>query len=97
MGLALDVGLAGLTLGIDPAGIESFFVACDAGSVLVHTHDGRIDHLHSRVMFGVQCLHANASPSPANEAIVASRVRPKTIRQIAPRDPNLQAYQSVAR
>ncbi len=32
-------------------------VVRDAGSVLVHAHDGGIDHLHRRVMTGGQCIH----------------------------------------
>ena len=55
--------------------------AGDTGPVLVHADDGRVDHLHRRIMVGAQSIHdtvPHASPSPANEAIVASRARPKT-------------------
>jgi hypothetical protein len=50
-------------------------VVRDAGSVLVHPHDGSIDHLHCRVMTGGQRIHdpvPYASLAPTNEAIVAS-------------------------
>jgi hypothetical protein len=32
-------------------------VVRDTGSVLVHAHDGGIDHLHRRVMTGGQRIH----------------------------------------
>jgi hypothetical protein len=32
-------------------------VISDAGSVLVHAHDGSIDHLHRRIMTGGQRIH----------------------------------------
>jgi hypothetical protein len=32
-------------------------IASDTGSVLMHSHDGRIDHLHSRIMHCSQCIH----------------------------------------
>jgi hypothetical protein len=32
-------------------------VVRDAGSVLVHAHDRRIDHLHLRIMTGGQRIH----------------------------------------
>src|SRR4051812_20317501 len=54
----------------------------------MHAHNRRIDHLHGCVMRGSQRAHnptPDAGPSPANETIVASRIRPKTLRQIAPR------------
>jgi hypothetical protein len=59
----------------------------DAGSVLVHAHDGGIDHLHRCVMTGGKRFHdlvPDASLPPANEAIVASRVWPIGLRQIPP-------------
>jgi hypothetical protein len=52
-------------------------VARDAGPVLVHTHDRRVDHLHRRIMSGRKRIHdpvPDSSPPPANEAIVASRM-----------------------
>jgi hypothetical protein len=46
----------------------------NAGSVLMHAHDGCIDHLHRRVMTGGQRIHdpiPDASLPPTNEAVVA--------------------------
>ena len=62
------------------------FIARDAGPVLVHAHDSRIYHLHRRIMSGRQRIHdpvPDASPPPANEAIVASRMGAIALRQIA--------------
>ena len=58
------------------------FVACDTGRVLVHAH-GCVDRLHGRAVSGdhrIQDLIPDASPSPANEAIVAGRVGTKAVR-----------------
>jgi hypothetical protein len=47
--------------------------------MLVHAHDRRIDHLYRTLVGGGQRFHdlvPDASLSPANEAIVASRVWP---------------------
>ena len=33
------------------------FVAGDAGPVLVHAHNGRVDHLHRRIMRGGENFH----------------------------------------
>ena len=63
-------------------------VVRDAGSVLVHAHDRGIDHLPSRVVTDRQCfddLVPDASLSPAHEAIVASRLWPIVLWQVAPR------------
>ena len=60
----------------------------NAGPVLVHAHDRRIDHLHRRIMSGGQRIHdlvPDAGPAPANEAIVTSRMGTVVLRQIAPR------------
>src|SRR5215468_7243384 len=62
-------------------------VAGDTGPVLVYADDGRVDHLYRRIVVGAQCIHdpvPHASPAPTDEAIVASRARPKTHRQITP-------------
>jgi hypothetical protein len=51
-------------------------VISDAGTMLVHPDDGRIDHLHRRIVSHRQRIHdliPDASPAPANEAVVASR------------------------
>ncbi|MDA9504266.1 hypothetical protein XI09_05780 [Bradyrhizobium sp. CCBAU 11386] len=58
----------------------------DAGSVLVYTHDGGIDHLHRRVVTGGQRIHdpvPDARPPPTNEAIVAGCAGTVGLRQIA--------------
>jgi hypothetical protein len=49
-------------------------VVRDAGPVLVHANDGGIDHLHRRVMVGVQCIHDPVPDAslPPKEAIIAS-------------------------
>jgi hypothetical protein len=44
--------------------------------MLVNADDGRIDHLHARIVSERQAIHdavPDARPAPANEAIVASR------------------------
>jgi hypothetical protein len=59
----------------------------DAGTMLVHADDGRIDHLHRRIVNGSQRIHnsvPDARPPPANEAIVASRRGTVAVWQIAP-------------
>ena len=63
-------------------------VVRDTGSVLVHAHDGGIDHLHRRVMTGSQRIHdlvPDASPPPAHEAIVTSGAGTIGLWQVAPR------------
>jgi hypothetical protein len=48
-------------------------VVRDTGSVLVHAHDGSIDHLHRRIMTGSKRIHdlvPDASLPPPDEAIV---------------------------
>jgi hypothetical protein len=59
----------------------------DAGPVLVHAHDGGINHLHRRVMTGGKRIHdvvADASLPPLNEAIVAGGARTIGRWQVAP-------------
>ena len=59
----------------------------DAGSVLVHAHDGGVDHLYRCVMTGGQCIHdpvPYTSLPPTNEAIIASGAGTIGLRQIAP-------------
>jgi hypothetical protein len=59
----------------------------DAGTVLVHADDGRIDHLHRRIMCHRQGIHdliPDASASPANKAVITSRRGTKTVWQVAP-------------
>ena len=53
-------------------------VICDAGSVLVHPHDGGIDHLDRRVVARGQCIHdpvQDAGLPPTDKAIIASDAR----------------------
>ncbi len=62
------------------------YVVGDAGSMLVHSHDGGMDHLHRRVMTGGQCIHdpvPYTSLPPTNEAIIESGARTIGFRQIA--------------
>jgi hypothetical protein len=50
----------------------------DARSMLVHADNRCIDHLHVRIVSRRQAIHnpiPDASPSPENEAVVASRRR----------------------
>ena len=63
-------------------------VVRDTGSMLVHAHDGGIDHLHCRIMTGGQRIHdpvPDASPPPTNEAIVTGGPGTIGLRQVAPR------------
>jgi hypothetical protein len=65
----------GMNFGRQPATRAAhvlLIIASDAGSVLMHSHDGRIDHLHRRIMHCSQCIHdlvPDASPSPANKVV----------------------------
>ena len=48
-------------------------VISDAGSVLVHAHNGRINDLHGRIVACGKRIHKlipYASPAPASKAIV---------------------------
>jgi hypothetical protein len=81
-----DMDLAG-----QPASRATHILAAvigDAGTLLVHADDGRVDHLHCRIMSSSQRIHdpvPHASAPPANEAVVASRRRTIAAWQIAPR------------
>jgi hypothetical protein len=62
-------------------------VVRDTRSVLVHAHDGGIDHLHRRIMTGGQRIHdsvPDASPPPPHEAIVTSGAGTIGLGQVAP-------------
>jgi hypothetical protein len=51
-------------------------VVRDTGPLLVHAHNGGINHLHRRVMTGSQRIHdlvPDASLPPTNEANVTGR------------------------
>ena len=58
----------------------------------MHADNRRVDHLYGRVMGTTECIHnpaPDASPPPANEAIVAGGVRTKTVRHVPPWRPRL--------
>ena len=62
-------------------------VVRDASTVLVHPHDGSIDHWYGGVMTGGQCIHdlvPDASAPPPNEAIVTGGAGIAVLRQVAP-------------
>jgi hypothetical protein len=62
-------------------------VVRDTGSMLVHAHDGGIDHLHRRVMTGGQRNHdlvPDARPPLTNEAIVTGGAGTIGLWQVAP-------------
>jgi hypothetical protein len=59
----------------------------------MHANDGCVDHLHRNIMSRGECAHntgPNASSSPANETLVAGRVRAEVVRQVAPWRPRSQ-------
>src|SRR5258706_12163827 len=61
--------------------------------MLMHADNGGIDHLDNCIMGGGAGIYYTAqdtSPPPANEAVVASSVRAKRFRQIAPGGPGSQ-------
>jgi hypothetical protein len=67
---------------------QLFTITGDAGSVLVHAHNGRINDLHGRIVACGKCIHKLIpydSPALASKAIIAGGVRAKVLRQIAPR------------
>jgi len=55
--------------------------------MLMHADNGGVDHLDSGIVGYGKCVDdatSDTSPSPADETVVAGRVRAKVIRQIAP-------------
>src|SRR5262252_2893483 len=61
--------------------------------MLMHPNNRRVDHLHGGIMGAGECAHdlgPHARSSPANEPIVAGRVRTEVVRQIAPWRPRSQ-------
>lgn len=59
----------------------------------MYTDNEGVDHLDSGIMGSGKCVNdaaPDAGPSPADETVIASRVRAKMIRQIAPRCPGSQ-------
>jgi hypothetical protein len=64
-----------------------YFVSSNAGGVLMHAHDGRVDHLDGRIVSGGKCVHnpsPYSGPSPPDETVVAGGAWAIAIRQIAP-------------
>jgi len=62
-------------------------VAGDAGSVPLYAHNGRVDHLHGRIIRGGQRFHdpvPDTCAPPPNETIVASRMWAAALRLVAP-------------
>jgi hypothetical protein len=74
--------LAGQTASRPSHGLS--LVAGDAGGVLMNAHNRRVDHLNGCVMSSSQCVHdpaPHATPTPANEAVVASGIGPELLRR----------------
>ena len=91
IGIDQRMNLAGQSTSRPPHRLSS--VPCDARPMLMHANNGRVDHLHGGIMSAGECAHdlgPHARPSPANEAIVAGRVRTEVVRQIAPWRPRSQ-------
>ncbi len=78
--------LAGETASRPAHGLS--LVASDASGMLMNAHNRGVDHLNGSIMSRSKCVHdsaPHASPTPANEAIVASGIGAELLRQIAPR------------
>src|SRR6185437_10016696 len=61
--------------------------------MLMHADNRGVDHLHSSIIGGSKCVDDAApdtSPPPADETVIAGRVRAKMIRHITPRCPGSQ-------
>src|ERR1043166_1062038 len=61
--------------------------------MLMHANNRRIDHLHGGVVSAAQRAHdpaPDASPSPTDEAIIASGIWAELLRQVAPWRPRSQ-------
>src|SRR5664279_720721 len=66
---------------------QSCFAPSRATAMLVDADNGSVDHLDGAIMSFGEGLHdqvPDASRSPANEPVVAGRIRPNALRQIAP-------------
>jgi transposase len=77
---ALAAAHDGVNLGGQPASRPAHGllpISDDAGTVLMHADNGRINHLHRCIMRGRQrgYLGPDARPSPANEAIIKPGMR----------------------
>ena len=58
----------------------------------MHAHDGRVYHLHGRVVSDGKCVHdppPHSSPSPPDETVVAGGAWAVAIRQIRHGAPDL--------
>src|SRR5262244_1069845 len=72
---------------------ELVVAGCHTPTVLMHPNNRSVDHLHGGIMGAGECAHdlgPHARSSPANEPIVAGRVRTEVVRQIAPWRPRSQ-------
>src|SRR5262245_31898902 len=68
-------------------------VSCDARPMLMHAHNGCVDHLHSGIVGAGQRtpeLGPHAGPTPPDKAVVASRVRTEVVGQVTPWRPGPQ-------
>src|SRR5262249_52572911 len=68
-------------------------VPSNAGGVLMHPHDGRVDHLDGGIVSGSKRSHESApyaSPPPADEAIIAGGIWPEASGQVAQGCPGAQ-------
>ncbi len=91
IGVDHRMNLAGETAARPAHGLR--LAACDASRVLMHSHNGRVDHLDGGVMSSTHCVHdpaPDASAAPANEAIVAGGIGAEILRQITPGCPRSQ-------
>jgi len=55
--------------------------------MLMHAHNGSVDHLDSGIMGSGECVYDAApdtSPPPADESVVAGGVWAERLRQVAP-------------
>src|ERR1700751_5560403 len=91
IGIDQRMNLAGQSASRPPHRLSP--VSRDARPMLMYANNRGVDHLHGGIMGAGQCTHElcpHARASPANEAIVASRVRAKVIRKITPWRPRSQ-------
>ena len=59
----------------------------------MHAHNRRVDHLHGGVVGSGERAHnfgPDARASPANETVIAGRVRTEVVRQVTPWRPRPQ-------
>src|SRR5262249_50554954 len=61
--------------------------------MLMHTDNGGVDHLDSGIVGSGKCVYDAApdtSPPPADETVIAGRVRTEVVRQVTPWRPRPQ-------